>query len=42
MNYDQWKLDQEEEQEHFCNVCETPIDNPGICSSRACFKADSM
>lgn len=31
----------EEETEYTCNVCETPIDKPGVCSYK-CYKVDMM
>ncbi len=34
-------LEEPEELEHECAVCGAPIQGPGICRSKICFKVDN-
>lgn len=35
-------LEEPEEKEYKCTICDTPIDKEGLCNSRACLEADMM
>ena len=40
MNYDNWKTQAPETEEHECRHCQAPISSPGYCS-RTCYNYDN-